>query len=97
MRCKCCGKEIVHVKVDMFNHDGSDDFIDVPFQECDENAVYIDLNSNWTGYELSDEEQFETILCPLCNKFPFEEELQLHEIVRVISFKWLQSEAESES
>lgn len=86
MKCICCGENIDHVNVSFFNRDGSDGDIAIPVNECEENAVYMDLDTNWTGYELTEDEQYETIMCPKCGKFPFKKELQIHEIVRVVSF-----------
>ena len=88
MKCEKCGKEIDSVVVRFFDRDGSDYETAVPLQECEENAVYIDIDYNWTGYELTEEEQRERILCPQCKQFPFKcEEIQIHEIVRAVMFK----------
>ena len=87
IKCKCCGAEIDSVKTGMFNLDGSDDDYEVLLTECEENAVYFETNRTWTGYELSEEEQRERICCPKCGKYPFVQEVQVHEIVRVVMFK----------
>ena len=87
IKCKCCGAEIDSVKTGMFNLDGSDNDYEVPLIECEENAVYFETNRTWTGYELSEEEQRERISCPKCGKYPFIQEVQVHEIVRVVMFK----------
>lgn len=88
MKCEKCGKEIDHVIVDIFAYDGSDYYAQIPIFECDENAAYIDLDRSWTGYELTEEEQRETIECPHCKQFPFKyEEVQVHEIVRAVMFR----------
>ena len=74
--------------VDMFNYDGSDSRYLYPYQEMEEDAVVLDLDANWVGYELSEEEMTETITCPHCGKFPFkQEEIQTYEIVRIVMFK----------
>ena len=87
IKCKCCGAEIDSVKTRMFNLDGSDDDYEVPLTECEDNAVYFETNRSWTGYELSEEEQRERICCPKCCKYPFVQEVQVHDIVRVVMFK----------
>lgn len=88
VKCKCCGREINYVNVDLFDIQGSDSFERLPLYECDDNAVYIEPGQIWTGYELSEEEQIDTIECPYCNKFPFNErDIQVEDIVRVVMFK----------
>ncbi len=89
MICEKCGKEINNVLVLRFNYDGSDNWRKVEIIETEEaEAVVMDLDHNWTGYELTEEEQMETIQCPHCEQFPFKhEEVQCYEIVRVVCFK----------
>ena len=88
MKCEKCGKEIDSVVVSFFDYNGRDYELAVPLQECEENAVYIDVDCNWTGYELTEEEQRERILCPQCKQFPFKyDEIQIYEIVRAVMFK----------
>lgn len=88
MKCEECGKEISFLNVNHFNRDGSDSYLSIPFEEVPDNAVLIETNKNWTGYDLSEEEMIETIQCPLCGKFPFKnEEIQLYELVKVVMFK----------
>ncbi|MCI9092633.1 MAG: hypothetical protein HFF36_02445 [Coprobacillus sp.] len=88
MKCEKCGKEISFLNVNHFNHDGSDSYLSITFEEVPDNAVLIETNKNWTGYDLSEEEMIETIQCPLCGKFPFKnEEIQLYELVKVVMFK----------
>ncbi len=88
VKCKCCGRELNYVNVDLFDIQGSDSFERLPLYECDDNAVYIEPGQIWTGYKLSEEEQIDTIECPYCNKFPFnEKEIQVEDIVRVVMFK----------
>ena len=88
MICENCGKEIKTLFVDFFEIDGSDNLYELPLSECENGAVYVDANPNWTGYDLTEEEQKDSILCPNCSKFPFKnEEIQVHEIVRVVCFK----------
>lgn len=88
IKCKCCGRELNYVNVDLFDIQGSDSFERLPLHECDDNAVYIEPGQIWTGYELSEEEQIDTIKCPYCNKFPFnEKDIQVEDVVRVVMFK----------
>lgn len=89
MRCAKCGKEIHEVLLNVFNFDGSDDFVEEDIGEieyCD--AVYISTYRSWKGYELSEEEQRETILCPHCEQFPFKsDEIGVHDKVEIVCFK----------
>ena len=89
MRCAKCGKEIHEVLLNIFNFDGSDDFVEEDIGEiecCD--AVYISTYRNWTGYELSKEEQRETILCPHCEQFPFKsDEVNVFDKIEIQCFK----------
>ena len=88
MKCEKCGKEIDELLINVFNYDGSDSDYKIPFTECEEHAVFIDVNKNWTGYELSKDEQRDTICCPHCKRFPFKSnEIQVESIIRVICFK----------
>ena len=88
MKCEKCGKEMNTIRVDRFNHEGCDSSYCYHYTECEEDAVYVDLDSNWTGYGLSEEEMLDTIECPHCGKFPFKnKEIQVYEIVRVVCFK----------
>lgn len=88
MKCEKCGKEITSLKVEMFNHDGSDSDVTHSFNECETDAVVIDVDPNWTGNELDEEEMADTIHCPFCGEFPFEnKEIQTYNYVRVVMFK----------
>ncbi len=88
MKCEQCGAELKCLLVDEFDREGADSFNEYWFNECDENAVYIDTNANWTGYGLSDEEMPDTITCPFCHKYPFKDtEMQVYDIVRVVMFR----------
>ena len=88
MICEKCGKEINSLLVDIFNRDGTDDFYEHPITEYEENAVTVDVNPNWTGSGLSEEEMMDTIACPYCKAFPFEhKEVQTYEFVRLVCFK----------
>lgn len=89
MKCAKCGKEIHTVLLNMFNFNGSDDFFETDIEEteyCD--AVCISTYQSWTGYELSEEEQRETILCPFCEQFPFKSgEIGVYDKVEIVCFK----------
>lgn len=89
MKCKKCGKDIKEIKANVFNYDGSDSCCMFPIKQVPHNAVYFETDTNWTGYELTDEERKETIECPYCKKYPFDDKavIQTYEIVRVVCFK----------
>lgn len=88
MKCEKCGKEISFLNVNHFNHDGSDSYLSITFEEVPDNAVLIETNKNWTGYDLSEEEMIETIQCPYCHEYPFKNtEIQVEEVVRLVMFK----------
>lgn len=98
MKCEKCGKEFDHLSVDFFNREGADEFEKTCFFEEDDHAIVMDLNQNWTGYGLSEEEMSDTIVCPNCRQFPFiDKEIQVYEIVRVVCFKTDQSAEEEGS
>ena len=88
MKCEKCGEEIRTVSVNTFMPNGSDIELPCVVTMCDECAVYFDTDRNWTGFELTESEQRETIKCPHCGEFPFNyKEVQVHEIVRVVCFR----------
>ena len=88
IKCEKCGKEIRNVSVNFFNRDGSDGLQVTEITECECEAVYMDVNANWTGYGLNEEEMPDTILCPHCGKYPFcDTEIQVYDIVRVVMFR----------
>lgn len=89
MRCEKCGKQLKYIELNRFSsHNGSDFYSKHTYKEVPQDAVVIDTDSNWTGYELSEEEQLETIRCPYCQEYPFQEtEIQVQEIVRIVMFK----------
>ena len=70
MKCEQCGREIDYLEVDMFNEDGSDDWYLAEVIESGD-VVCMNVLPQWTGAELSEEEQVETIRCPHCKQFPF--------------------------
>lgn len=88
MKCENCGAEIEKVKISVFTKEGNDVDILVPVIEYENGAVGIETDSNWCGYDLSQSEQAECILCPCCGCFPFKRnEIQTHEILRLVCFK----------
>lgn len=88
IRCENCGETLNALAVDVFYHDGSDSWHLLPFNEYEHNAVELELTPAWTGYELDEEEQMETICCPLCRKFPFKQrEIQTYTVIKVVMFK----------
>lgn len=87
MRCEKCGAEIKHLEIDIFNYDGSDEWRETQFEEHT-NAVTIDTNPAWTGYEMSCEEMRESIRCPGCKQYPFEDDdIDAQLIINVIMWK----------
>ena len=87
IKCEKCGEELASVLVDFFNYDGSDRDVEVPIVAYGE-AVIMELNANWTGYELTEEEKLDTITCPHCKKFPFNHrEVQHYDFTRVVLFR----------
>lgn len=70
MKCEICGKELNSLEVNMFDADGGDDWCDVDVDE-ESGVAYMSVLTCWTGYELSEEEQVDTIRCPHCHKYPF--------------------------
>ena len=89
MKCEKCGKEIDYLSIDMFHRDGSDSFETLPItaEEID-GSVCVDVEPNWTGYGLSEEEMPETIRCPECGQFPLENrEIHACDMVRLVLFR----------
>lgn len=87
MYCDKCCRELKSILIDEFQMDGSDGFVihAVVAQPCD--AAAVETDQNWTGYDLSEEERLDTISCPYCGKFPFNnEEIQIYNIVRLVMF-----------
>ena len=93
MICEKCGAEIHELSIGMFDREGNDSEQSIYIVDEDEEtgAVWIDADSSWTGYGLTEEEQAEIIGCPKCGKFPFKcREVQVYEIVRIVCFKEVQ-------
>lgn len=94
--CEQCGEELTSVLASFFLRDGSDAGFEVPVVAYGE-AVIMELNQNWTGYELSEEERLDRIACPHCRKFPFKQrEINSCDIVRVVCFRTIGEEGEGE-
>ena len=89
MKCEKCGKDITHITTSRFSYDGSDYDDTIGIEEDEHyNAVIMETDKNWTGYELSEEEMRERIECPYCKQFPFgSEEIQVYDVVRIVCFK----------
>lgn len=86
IKCEKCGKEIPYVLVEMFNRDGSDSFLDYSYKRVGD-CITIVTDSNWCGYELSEEDMKGTILCPHCHDYPFElEEIHVFDEVEIVMF-----------
>ena len=87
MICEKCGKQIDNLLIDTFLSDGSDTDMLHEIEE-NETVVWFETSQNWTGYELTEEEQREKISCPYCKQFPFKHgEVQVIDVVRVVCFK----------
>lgn len=88
IKCQKCGKEIESIITRSFDRMGNDYSEKRELEEYEVDAVGFDVDANWCGYDLTEEEQRELIECPCCYNYPFEnKEIQVYEIVRVIGFK----------
>jgi hypothetical protein len=88
IECEQCNNELDYVEVDMFDHEGADDWHEVGFLDH-EGGIYLDLPLNWTGHDFDDcdDEKHETIRCPYCKKYPFKcTEIQTTTFDRVVMF-----------
>ena len=89
--CKHCGWPVLNVLCNCFNNEGCDSYRLVPIAEPHGHGgvAEFDLPTSWTGYELSEEEQMDTILCPHCKKFPFSTSagINVQTIVNVVCFE----------
>lgn len=87
IKCKHCGREICYVSTTFFDIYGRDYMYDVPIRDNGEGAVSLFVDKNWTGYELSEEEQMESIMCPQCGKYPFSvPEIYTYDTVEIVCF-----------
>lgn len=88
IKCEKCGRGMPYININEFLKDDSDADIERPYAKCAANAIVIETDHAWTGYDLSEEEQIETIKCPFCHKFPFEAEtIFVKKIVEITCIK----------
>ena len=88
VRCEKCGFKMPMIDVNFFDHEGADYYNGMPYEEHETDAVVIDVTPNWTGNELDEAELPDTIKCPICGQFPFENpEVQTYDFVRLVMFK----------
>ena len=86
VKCEKCGKEMSYVLVNKFNYSGSDSFLKYSYNRIGD-CISIVADRNWTGYELSEEEVLETIVCPHCGKYPFQsKEIHVYDEVEIVMF-----------
>lgn len=86
VKCEKCGKEMSYVLVNKFNYSGSDSFLKYSYNRIGD-CISIVADRNWTGYELSEEEMLETIVCPHCGKYPFQsKEIHVYDEVEIVMF-----------
>ncbi|MEE0896782.1 MAG: hypothetical protein U0L88_04035 [Acutalibacteraceae bacterium] len=89
MKCAKCEKEITSIVTNKFAYDGSDYDTTLGIEEDENyNAVIMETDKSWTGYELAEEEMRERMQCPYCKQFPFgSDEIQIFDVVRIVCFK----------
>ena len=88
MKCEMCGADISSLIIEIFNMDESDGVWQYPIDEQEFGAVCVDVPPRWTGNDLSEAEQMDTISCPVCRKFPFKHrEVQAYDFIRIVCFK----------
>lgn len=86
--CEKCGKEIDKLKINIFDYGDTDSFYDIDYSlNHGSGCVSVITEKNWVGYGLSEEEMIETIVCPHCHEYPFENEvIELYEHLDVVMF-----------
>ena len=88
MKCEKCGRELTAIELVMENFDGGNTITKHSFTEMDNGAVIVDTTPLWVGGELGLDEVHDTIACPHCGQFPFEDtEVQIDDVVRVVMFR----------
>lgn len=89
MKCEKCGAEINSLLVNMFDIDGADKYVVCHIYEPEGyDAIEVETDQNWTGYGQEGEDMRDSIACPFCRKYPFEdEEIQVYDVVKVVMFK----------
>lgn len=92
MKCEQCGKELHSLEVDMFNYDGSDDWYTVEDLYEEGGVLLFSTLPQWTGDELDEDEQADTIRCPHCKQYPFK--CRLIETCRYVSVQMYPRKAE---
>lgn len=94
--CPHCKKELDKVLINEFDCWGGDKYHPSAIKYCEpqemengclsEMCIEVETNDNWVGFDLTDAEQKETILCPYCNKSLNISEIQVFHVVKLIAF-----------
>lgn len=88
VRCEKCGYKMELIDVNFFDREGADYYEGCGYEQAEQDAVVLDVTPNWTGNELDETELPDTIKCPICGQFPFENtEVQTYDFVRLVMFK----------
>lgn len=88
MKCEKCGRELNAIELVMETFDGGNTIAKHSFTEMENGAVIVDTTPLWVGSELGLDEVHDTIVCPHCGQFPFEDtEVQIDDVVRVVMFR----------
>lgn len=88
LKCKHCHKTVDSFMVGCFLPDGSDCEFEFAVEEVEDNIAQIDMPLYWCRYDLSEEEQVETLHYPHCGEYPFNVSsgVNIQNIVRVVCF-----------
>lgn len=88
MKCEKCGCNLPYVQINDFQVDEYDWYWDKSIKQTSANTAIVETTKNWRGYGLSKEEMSNTIRCPKCKQYPFENnEIQIYDVVRIVMFK----------
>lgn len=88
VRCEKCGFKMELIDVNFFDREGDDHYEGCGYEQAEFDAVVLDVPPNWTGNELDESELPDTIRCPICKQFPFDNtEVQTYDFVRLVMFK----------